>query len=89
MIWNLLGAFVGYAAIDYIFVHFTLATVSNRVFLSGITASALVGLQGIVILMYVNNPWSIAAACVGAYVGTVAALKIENRRIAEKEDTLG
>lgn len=43
MIWNLLGAFVGYAAIDYIFVHFTLATVSNRVFLSGITASALVG----------------------------------------------
>lgn len=39
--------------------------------------------------MYVNNPWSIAAACVGAYVGTVAALKIENRRVAEKEDTLG
>ena len=46
MIWNLLGAFVGYAAIDYIFVHFTLATVSNRVFLSGITASALVGPSG-------------------------------------------
>ena len=89
MIWNLLIAFVGYFIIDYVFVHWTLATIANKLHLSGITAAIIVGVQGAIILDYVSNPWAIAAACVGAYAGTTAALKIENRRAAEKADTLG
>jgi uncharacterized membrane protein YeaQ/YmgE (transglycosylase-associated protein family) len=75
VIWNLLGAFVGYAVIDYVFVHWTLATVNDKWFTSGVTSAILVAVQGAVILLYVNNPWSIAAASAGAFAGTVIAMK--------------
>lgn len=62
-------------AMDLVWARYTAAITAHRHILAGTYASAIIALSGYAAINYVNDPWMLLPAMVGAFCGTVVGIK--------------
>jgi hypothetical protein len=67
--------FLSVAALDFVWAHYTKAVNRSNPMMAGIYAAIIMLLGGTAAVGYVNDPWMLIPACLGAFVGTYGALK--------------
>ena len=68
--------FAAMFALDLVWVFYTRAAVVKQALLASCWASAIMLLNGMVVLGFVSNKWMLVPAILGAFAGTFAAIKI-------------
>jgi hypothetical protein len=70
-----LFVFVAIFLLDFAYVRYTLATTARDEHASGAYAAAIIVLSGGAAVGYTAEPWLLVPAAIGAYVGTVVAVR--------------
>ena len=73
MMW--LAVFVSVAVLDFVWAHYTIAVNRSQPVKAGGYAALIMLLGGLAAVGYVNDPWMLIPACLGAFTGTYGALK--------------
>jgi hypothetical protein len=77
MIWQVLLAFFGMVALDFVWARYTISLVKQHATVSGTYAAIIMILNGTVVLTYVHSPWMILPAAAGAFIGTFIGGKMD------------
>lgn len=72
-------AFAGMVVLDIVFAFYTLKVAQRAEIQASLFATAILGLNGLVTVLYVEDNKLIVPAMVGAFVGTWIAIKIDKR----------
>lgn len=67
--------FISVAALDFVWALYASHVTRNNAVMAGFYASLIMILGGLAAVGYVNDPWMLIPACLGAFVGTYGALK--------------
>lgn len=70
-----LAVFACMFLLDFVWGKWTFALTDKRAVLSGVYASILIVLSGGAAIGYVDDPWMLIPAALGAFAGTYAAVK--------------
>jgi hypothetical protein len=62
-------------ALDFVWAHYTRSVNDDRCFMAGVWAVAIILFAGTAQIGYTGNHWMLIPASLGAFLGTVAALK--------------
>lgn len=62
-------------ALDFVWVFYTKAVTARRVYPAGGWAAGITVLNAIAAIIYVGDPWMIIPAGVGAFAGTLLAMR--------------
>lgn len=62
-------------ALDFVWVYYTRAVTARRVVPAGGWAAGITVLNGVAAIIYVGDPWTIVPAGLGAFVGTLVAMR--------------
>lgn len=68
--------FLAMFALDFIYAEYTRACADRRVLKSALMAGGMPLLLGYLAISYVGNPYTIAAACLGAFCGTWLSMRL-------------
>ena len=71
-------AFVAMFAIDYAYARYILRTGERRPVPAGAWAAVIAGLNAVMTLSFVADPWAGIAAAAGAFLGTVVSIRHES-----------
>jgi len=74
---EVLTAFFGMVLLDIVFGLYVIKASEHQMVQAGSYASAILVLNAVVTLAYIDNRWMIIPAMIGAFVGTVLAIKID------------
>jgi hypothetical protein len=86
---NLLKALLVFVASgmgDILWTFYILRTSEKRAHPAGLFSALIILTGGLVVITYTGNPWYLIPAALGAYVGTVLAVKYDSYR-ARKNGT--
>lgn len=62
-------------ALDFLYARYTTAVTSQRRPVAGMYAAGIIVLSGYAAINYVNDPWMLVPAAIGAFFGTIAGMK--------------
>jgi hypothetical protein len=68
-------AFFGMLGVDFLYAEYTKGCADRRTLYASFMAAAMLGLNALVVTLYVSNPWTVAAAVGGAFAGTFISLR--------------
>ena len=71
--------FASMFALDFVWAKYTFAMTEKRSFLSGNLAGLIILLSGIATIGYVEDPWMLIPAAMGAWLGTVVAVEMKKQ----------
>lgn len=77
---EVLIAFIGMALVDLVFAFYVIKAAEGKAYTTGTYAVLLTFLNGMVTLAYVDNKLMLIPAALGAFVGTVMAIKLDQRK---------
>jgi len=63
-------------ALDFVWAYYTKSIQDNAIMMAGITAMLILLLNSAVTLSYVDDQWAIIPAALGAFLGTISAMKL-------------
>ena len=66
--------FIAYTALDFTFARYTKATADNKPLAASLWATSILMFTGYVTVSYVNDPWLLIPATLGAFLGTYVAV---------------
>lgn len=70
---------VGMTILDFVWARYTAACAEKKAMLASLNASGIMILNGLVTIVYVNEPRMIVPAVVGAFIGTYLSIWMSNR----------
>jgi hypothetical protein len=88
MIWQVILAFLGMVALDYVWARYVLTLTKKRIIVGSSYAAGIMLLNGMVTLTYVSNPWMILPAAAGAFIGTYIGGKFDGGFVANRAHAL-
>jgi hypothetical protein len=68
--------FCALAALDFVWAYYTLAVTKKQSVLAASLASVIILLSGAAAIGYTSNHWMLLPAMAGAFVGTLAAIRL-------------
>lgn len=68
-------AFLGMLAVDFLYAEYTKGVARGRALYASFMAAAMLGCNALVVTLYVANPWTVAAAVLGAFAGTYISMR--------------
>lgn len=72
---NALLVLVSVFVLDFLYARYTTAIGQRSRGLAGLYAAGIIALSGYAAISFVNDPWMLLPAMVGAFFGTVAGMK--------------
>jgi len=81
---NHLYVFLAVIVLEYAFAFYTRKTTEGVEYSAGAWAAFIILLNAIVTLLYVSDKALIPAAMAGAFIGTIIAIKVDNRKRKKK-----
>ena len=76
MTWTLWALATGVAmfCMDFVYAEYTKACADRKALLASLMASIMLGFGGFVVSMYVDDPWMLVPASIGAFFGTYVSV---------------
>lgn len=62
-------------ALDFLYARYTMAITNRLRPLAGLYGAGIIALSGYAAINYVNDPWMLIPAMIGAFFGTIAGMK--------------
>jgi hypothetical protein len=75
MLWELLFVFLATGVADFLWVQYVASITQRSPMLAAVWSSSIILANAGVVLVYVKNPWTIGAACLGAFGGTYISVR--------------
>jgi flagellar motor component MotA len=75
MIWQAIYSFGAMVTLDLVWAAYTLKVQDKKPALAGMYASAIMIINAVVTLSYINDPWMLLPVMAGAFVGTYVGVR--------------
>ena len=79
MITLALLVFAGAFVLDFVWARYNIATAEHRVLASGVFAALIYLCNNSIVIGIVSEPWLLAPAAFGAFLGTIASIWLKKR----------
>jgi presenilin-like A22 family membrane protease len=70
--------FCAMVVVDFIYAHYTKAASAHRALSAANWAASMPYVNGLVVLLYVNDPWLLIPCSAGAWMGTWLSMRWDN-----------
>jgi hypothetical protein len=69
--------FLAMVIVDFIYAHYTKAASAHRAYAAANWAASMPFVNGLVVLLYVGDPWLLIPCAAGAWVGTFFSMRLD------------